>query len=261
MTLTEQATSFSKYICKKAGKHLLDNFHKTKVVSYKGEKSNLVTDIDKHTEKLISTEIRKEFPNHDIICEEGTEFFSGSKYKWHVDPLDGTVNYVHGLPLFSTTVGLEADGQVICGAVYNPSTSELYYAALGKGSYKNNEKLQVSKEKNLESSFLVTGFPYGDKLRKANLKLFTRFVKKGIPVRRLGSAALDLCFVAAGIFDGFWEMGLCSWDMAAGSLIATEAGATVTNFNGKKLELSEGQVVASNGILHKTILSMLNKKG
>lgn len=229
-------------------------------IDYKG-KINLVTEMDRRAERLIGRELRKAFPTHDLLAEENEgNVDHGAEYRWIVDPLDGTTNYAHGLPIYSVSIGLEYRGEMVVGVVYQPELGELFEAAKGWGSRLNGRRIGVSTETKLERSLLVTGFPYDmHETRADNLDHFRDFMKSARAVRRLGSAALDFCYVACGRFDGFWEIKLSPWDMAAGALICTEAGARVTNFAGGKFSVFGKEVVATNGKIHRAVLRTLRQ--
>ncbi len=242
---------------KKAGRILQDHLGRVKKVGYKGA-VNLVTEMDLLSEKIIVTEIRKLYPNHSILAEEKTHRQKDSPFRWIIDPLDGTTNYAHGYPIFCVSIGLEKDGEIILGVVYDPSRNELFVAEKGKGAHLNGRRIHVSPTLNLSQSLLATGFPYD--LRESpvnNFDHFQNFSMRVHAVRRTGSAALDLCYVAAGRFDGFWEMKLGPWDMAAGSLVVREAGGKVTDFLGHPIHLDGKQVLASNGKIHGEMIKTL----
>lgn len=248
---------------KEAGKVLTKYFYSQTELEVKFKsKNNPVTVADNETEKLIKNFILKSFPNDKIICEESCptvdELQKNLRY-WVIDPLDGTVNFTHKLPIFSISIGIIENCEVIEGVVYNPVSKDLYYAKKGYGAYKNGKKILVSKIKNLYNSLLVTGFPYyTHKNPKRVFKLFNKFATTAQAVRRLGSAALDLCMVAEGIFEGFWEENLQVWDVAAGSLIVKEAGGKVTDYFGGQNYLFGKTIVASNGKIHKQMLNIIN---
>ncbi|MCX7941082.1 MAG: inositol monophosphatase family protein [Elusimicrobiota bacterium] len=250
-------------LVKKAGQVLLQYFNSQKeiTVSFKS-KNNPVTIADKKSEEIIKNTILKKFPADKIICEETCptidKLQNNIRY-WVIDPLDGTVNFTHKLPIFCISIGIIENNEIIEGIVYNPATEDLYYAKKGCGAFKNNKKILVSKIKNLYNSLLVTGFPYyTHKNPKRVFKLFNKFATTAQAVRRLGSAALDLCMVAEGIFEGFWEENLQIWDVAAGSLIVKEAGGKVTDYYGKENYLFGKTIVASNGKVHKQMLKIIN---
>lgn len=224
-------------------------------ISNKEGINNLVTEADHASEKVIFEIIKSEFPDHFILSEEAGEIVSDSSYKWIIDPIDGTVNFAHGIPICCVSIGLELDGEMIMGAVYNPFINEFYFAQKGYGASLNDKRIYVSEETEVSKACLVTGFPYSF-LDHPNgpLDVFARMIRKGIPVRRLGSAAMDLCWVAAGRFDGFYEHKLQAWDSAAGFLIVQEAGGRVSDFTGKKYSPYQPHIVASNGKIHDELL-------
>ena len=239
----------------RAGGILKEYYGSNFQVSNKEGVNNLVTEADHAAEKAIMEIIRNDYPDHYILSEESGDMPTASSYKWIIDPLDGTVNFAHGLPLCCVSIGLEQDGEMLMGAVYNPFFDEFYFAQKGYGATLNNKNLQVSEEKKVEKACLVTGFPY-TYLDEPNgpLDVFSRLIRKGVPVRRLGSAAMDLCWVAAGRFDGFYEHKLHAWDSAAGFLIVQEAGGKVTDFSGALYSPYQPQIVATNGKIHEELL-------
>lgn len=242
-----------------AGHIMKDNFTKNYKISSKGEGNDLVTEIDKRCEAAIIAIIEKDFSDYEILSEEIGAIKRSSDYKWIIDPIDGTVNYAHGLPICCVSIGIEKSGEIIIGAVYNPFLEELYLAEKGKGATCNNEPISVSENDQLDTAFLVTGFPYVWKgAGKDPIRVFERLVRKGLPVRRLGSAALDLCWVASGKFDGFWEHHLNAWDSAAGFLIVEEAGGRVTDFEGNRYSPYQSQLLATNGKIHEQLLNTIN---
>ena len=221
---------------------------------------DLVTEVDLACERMIRALIAERHPGHDVLAEElgGPTGVERSRHCWIVDPLDGTTNFAHGLPIFCCTVALEIDGRLEVGAVYDPTRDELFTAQRGKGAYLNGARLQVSHTAALIDSLLVTGFPYAVEDEMAELAgLFAAFLGRARAVRRLGSAALDICYVAAGRMDGFWEQGLNAWDIAAGVLLVREAGGTVTGLDGGPFELRTGRIVASNGPIHGQMLDVV----
>ncbi|HNB82686.1 MAG TPA: inositol monophosphatase family protein [Chitinophagaceae bacterium] len=222
--------------------------------------NNLVTEVDKKSEDAIIEIIRSDFPEHFILSEEVGELSTGSNYKWIIDPIDGTVNFAHGIPICCISIGLEVDGIIEMGAVFNPFMRELFFAEKGKGAFLNNKPLQVSQNQNIESACLVTGFPYKwASIDIDPIPVFERFIRKGLPVRRLGSAALDLCWVAAGRFDGFWEYNLNPWDIAAGYLIVEEAGGRISNFKGEPYSVYHKETLATNGKIHEQMLELIRQ--
>jgi myo-inositol-1(or 4)-monophosphatase len=221
--------------------------------------NNLVTEADHASEKAIIDTIKEDFPDHFILSEEAGEIATDSEYKWIIDPIDGTVNYAHGIPLCCVSIGIEYKGSMVMGAVYNPFIKEFFLAEKGKGATLNGEPISVSGERDILKACLVTGFPYTYiNLPNGPLEAFARFIKQGIPVRRLGSAAMDLCWVAAGRFDGFYEHKLQAWDSAAGFLIVEEAGGKITDFKGDYYSPYQPHIVATNGKIHDDILKWIN---
>lgn len=228
--------------------------------------NNPVTEADLAAEKAIFDVIKADYPDHFILSEEAGEVNpdshrDNSEYKWIIDPIDGTINFANGIPLCCVSIGLEHNGALMMGAVYNPLMNELYFAQKGFGASLNDKKISVSYKSDFQKSCLVTGFPY-TYLDSENgpLQAFERLVRKGIAVRRLGSAALDLCWVAAGRFEGFYEHKLNPWDNAAGILIVQEAGGKVTGFDGEKHKVYQPDLVATNGIIHDELLKAVNNK-
>ena len=228
-------------------------------ISEKEGVNNLVTEADHASEKAIFEVIKNDFPDHFILSEEAGEIVMDSSYKWIIDPIDGTVNFAHGVPLCCVSVGVEQDGQMILGAVYNPFFREFFFAQRGYGATLNDKKIQVSKETSVAKACLVTGFPYSY-LDQPNgpLQVFDKLIRAGVPVRRLGSAAIDLCWVAAGRFDGFYEHKLQAWDSAAGFLIVEEAGGRVSDFTGQRYSPYQPHIVATNGKIHDELLGVIN---
>lgn len=227
-------------------------------IYHKGE-IDLVTDVDRQSEAYLISEIRKRFPDHGIIAEESGGSPGSGCCMWYLDPLDGTVNFAHGLPIFAVSIGYAEAGRMRLGVVYDPIHEELYTAELGRGAWLNGEPIRVSNAQELDQSLLVTGFPYDIRTNPANnLELYNRFSLRSMGVRRLGSAALDLCYLAAGRLDGFWEIRLQPWDLAAGGLIAQEAGATVTAIDGQPDYLGElPSVLASTPRVHAQMLAVI----
>jgi len=216
--------------------------------------------MDREAERLIVDRLRAAFPDHTIITEEGEDFTTSSPYRWFIDPLDGTTNYAHGYPVFSVSIALEVDGEVNLGIVYAPYLNELFMAERGKGATLNEKPIHVSRTDKLNASLLATGFPYDIRHSKENnLNHFCNFALKAQAIRRGGSAALDLCYVACGRFDGYWELKLKPWDVAAGVLIVKEAGGCVTDLEGGRFDILSGDVVASNGRIHEEMLEVLKR--
>lgn len=246
------------FIAKEAGGVIREGFGKNFSIEFKTNESNLVTEIDQKSEKLIKDFIAKEFPSHGILAEESGSTEGSSEYLWVIDPLDGTTNFAHGLPIFSVSIGVQKNGETICGVVYDVMRDCLYSAELGNGAYSNNQKINVNKNDNLKRSVLVTGFPYDISENPNNaIERFSSFLRNSRAVRRLGSAAIDLCYVACGVFEGYWEVSLHPWDMCAGKLIVEEAGGVVTNFKNEPINIYSKQILASNGYIHNEMLEIL----
>jgi myo-inositol-1(or 4)-monophosphatase len=243
-----------------AGGILLSEFAHPAKISYKGE-VDIVTQADRKSEEAIVTRLRSHFPKHAIVAEEGSGFESDSRYRWHVDPLDGTTNFAHGYPCFAVSIGLEEDGELIAGVIYQPVTGELFTAAKGEGAYLNRKQIHVSKIERLATSLLATGFPSVKRARNPNIHYYWDFTLRSHGVRRDGSAALDLASVACGRFDGFWEFGLHSWDTAAGTLLVREAGGLVTVFSGQPYRPGDHEMLASNGRIHAEMRQLAGEIG
>lgn len=245
-------------LARQAGQILRAGYEQEHQVDYKGV-IDLVTEIDRQSEDYLLGEIRKSFPDHHILAEESGGSRDGED-QWYIDPLDGTVNYAHNIPFFSVSIAYASNGTMSLGAVYDPMRDEMFSAERGKGAHLNGRLLRVSRAVELQKSLLVTGFPYDAwDSEFANFDNFVKFSKLSRGVRRLGSAALDMCYVAAGRFDGFWELALNSWDVAAGGLICEEAGARVTNVYGDADYISPPQsVVATTPGIHARMLEGLN---
>jgi myo-inositol-1(or 4)-monophosphatase len=229
-------------------------------INQKDGLNNPVTEADLASEDLIISIIRAEFPDHYILTEEAGNLPTDSNYKWIIDPIDGTVNFAHLIPLCCVSIGVEKDGEVIMGAIYNPFIDEFYFAEKGKGAFCNDKPINVSSQKSVSLSCLVSGFPYTyvDEPNGA-LEVFARFVRAGVSVRRLGSAAMDLCWVACGRFDGYFEQSLKPWDSAAGFLLVNEAGGKVTNFEGDTYSPYDKKIIATNGTIHDELFEWLHK--
>lgn len=230
-------------------------------ISNKEGINNLVTEADHASEKAIIEVIQKEYPDHFILSEETGEIKTNSEFKWIIDPIDGTVNFANGIPLCCVSIGLEKHGEMLLGAVYNPIMNEFFYAQKGGGAYLNDKKITVSKESKVLKSCLVTGFPYTYMdAPNGPLQVFDKLIRKGVAVRRLGSAAIDLCWVAAGRFDGFYEHHLQAWDSAAGYLMVEEAGGKITDFEGNEYSPYQPHLLATNGKIHEELRKIINGK-
>lgn len=246
---------------KTGGDVLRQYYGKAKDIEYKAE-IDLVTHVDKRSEQLIVEWLSSRFPHHSILAEEGTEMQRSEEFRWVIDPLDGTTNYAHDYPLFGVSVALEQNSELIVGVVYNPVSEELFVAEKGNGSYLNGRKIQVSQVDKLRQALISTGFPYElFKNLDDAMSYFISFMKTAQGVRRDGSAALDLCYLAMGRTDGFWEQRLKPWDSAAGALIVLEAGGTVTDFHGKDFTIYGDELLASNGLIHDSMMAAIRDRG
>jgi myo-inositol-1(or 4)-monophosphatase len=241
-----------------AGELLVGELAGARRIAFKGAPTNLVTEMDARAEALILGRLRESFPGDAILSEEAGASAGTSERRWIVDPLDGTTNYAHGLPLFAVSIALEVRGVAVLGVVHDPVHGELYVAERGAGAFVNERKLAVSRAATLEESLLVTGFPYDIRVTKdTNLREYEAFCMRARGVRRMGSAVLYLAWVAAGRLDGYWELRTGPWDVAAGSVLVEEAGGRVTSIDGTPLDLDRPAVLASNGIIHEEMLEVL----
>jgi myo-inositol-1(or 4)-monophosphatase len=249
---------------KAAGKYARKNFGQLEVshISLKS-RNDFVTDVDKKSEELAIRQIRRRFPYDAVLAEEsGDHAGTGKKSdrRWIIDPLDGTTNFIHSVPIFCTSVALEEDGELFCGAIYLPMSKELFTAERGRGAFMNNHRIHVTRNFQSKDLLLATGFPYRiENNLDATMGLFKDFLLESAGVRRPGSAAIDLAYTACGKFDGFWEIDLKSWDVAAGALIVKEAGGIVTDFKGQEGYLASGNIIASNGRIHAWMLEKAQK--
>jgi len=246
-------------IARGAGEILKSADH-NRMADFKQNETDLVTEYDRQSEAFIVSELQAAFPAHAIYGEEGTRINSGAEYEWLIDPLDGTTNFAHGLPIFSIVLCLTQNGNPIVGVVYDPSRDELFTATLGGGAFLNNQSIQVSGRQPLARALLVTGFPYDVRTNPDNnLNRFANFAVRARAVRRLGSAAIDLAYVAAGRLDGYWEGRLNPWDVAAGALLVREAGGRVTNYDDETVPVPHLRLVASNGLIHSEMLQVIHE--
>jgi len=244
---------------KEGGAILMEYLGKVQSIDYKGE-INLVTEVDRRSEEVVMGIIKDSYPDHRILAEETGDSGESSSFKWIIDPLDGTTNYAHGYPCFCISLAIEHEGEVIYATVYDPVREELFTAEKGKGAYLNGKAIKVSSTQQLNQSLLCTGFPYDVRNDlNSNILHFRNFLLKTQAVRRDGSAALDLCYTATGRFDGFWEQKLFPWDVAAGSLLVTEAGGNLSNFKGENFSIYDKEIVASNGIIHNQMIEVLRR--
>lgn len=243
---------------REAGRYLLGMSRKNLRVDFKG-RIDPVTEADTGAERLIIKAIRRSFPDDDILTEETADQRRSSRRRWIIDPLDGTTNFSHGFPFWCVSIAFEERGRVEAGVVYSPVLGELFTARRGQGAFLNGRRIRVSRQTRLDRSLLATGFPYDvHTSRSDNLAYFRRFIKRAQAVRRPGSAAMDLAYVACGRFDGFWEMKLKPWDMAAASLIVEEAGGRVTDFSGGGFSIYKPECLASNGRVHRTMVETID---
>jgi myo-inositol-1(or 4)-monophosphatase len=253
----EKRSAIARQAAFKAGKILKDLFGKADTIAKKGE-IDLLTEADIQSEKVILNLIKSHFPGDDILAEEAGESIHGSGYLWIIDPLDGTTNFAHSFPFFAVSIALRAEDEVVAGLVFNPYYNELYEAQRGKGAFLNGNPIMVSGVRDLRESLLATGFPYSIyKDPRRVMDLFERMVVKAQGIRRPGSAALDLCYVASGRMDGFWEEGLQPWDTAAGSLIVEEAGGRVGDYTGAAYSPFQKSIVASNPHIFEKMLDII----
>jgi myo-inositol-1(or 4)-monophosphatase len=240
-------------ISREAGALLLEYFRAHVKIEYKGD-VDLVTVADRASEKLIVERVRAAWPGHDIVGEEGTRQESGADFRWYIDPLDGTTNFAHGYPVFCVSMGLEHKGEMVAGVLYDPTRDELFAAEKGKGAYLNGAAIHVSQTKQLCESLLATGFPSHKRHKNPNIHFYHEITLHSHGVRRAGSAALDLANVACGRYDGFWEFNLNPWDTSAGTLLVTEAGGTVTRYDGSKWRMDSKETLATNGLIHEELM-------
>ncbi len=251
--------NFAIETAREAGQILLEKFGRKINVTKKGD-INLVTEADLASEKLIIERIKSYYPKHAILAEESGDAVlmeGANTWKWIIDPLDGTTNYAHGYPCFCVTIALEHDGEIIIGVTFDPTRNELFAAEKGRGATLNGKPIRVSDTEQLSESLIVTGFPYDFKQKENFSRHLTDFLLHSRGVRRDGSAAIDMAYVACGRFDGFWEEGLNPWDVAAGYLLIEEAGGQVTYYNGEKYNIYSPPICGSNGLIHREMLEVL----
>jgi myo-inositol-1(or 4)-monophosphatase len=243
-----------------AGRLLRDELSGARHIAYKGSPTNLVTEMDQRAEALILERIRRAFPDDAILAEEQGAATGRSGRRWIVDPLDGTTNYAHGLPLFGVSIALESARRLVLGVVYDPARDELFVAERGGGATLNDAPIRVSATGALEQSLLVTGFPYNIReTADTNLAEYAAFSLRARAVRRLGSAVIDLAYVACGRFDGYWELRLGAWDVAAGAVLVEEAGGRITGIDGGALDVDAPTLLATNGMIHDVMLEALKE--
>ena len=241
-------------IARESGALLAHFFERRIGFELKGE-HDLVTEADRASEKLIVERLRTHFPSHSIVAEEGGGVSNPSEYRWYVDPLDGTTNFAHGFPVFNVTLGLEQQGEMIAGVIYDPTRNEMFAAEKGAGAWLNNRRIRASQATRLEDSLVATGFPSIKRHKNVNVHFYYQLAMLSHGVRRAGAAALDLAYVAAGRLDAFWEFGLNPWDMAAGILLVAEAGGRCTDMNGRPVVMRGPHLLADNGRIHDQIVT------
>jgi myo-inositol-1(or 4)-monophosphatase len=254
------ATRFVCRLALDAGAVLKDGFSKPRRVTLKG-RIDPVTQYDLKAERLITQRIARHYPDHEILTEEGSATGTKSEYCWIIDPLDGTVNFAHGFPVYCVSIALQYRGATITGAVCDPERKELFWSSQGTRSYLNRRVIAVSREKQLERALLATGFAYDiGTARRNNLGLFARMARKAQGIRRPGSAALDLCWLACGRIDGFWELKLHPWDTAAATLIVTNAGGKISRIDGRPYSVFDKDLLATNGLIHPAMRKVLSRR-
>jgi len=250
---------FAVDLAREAGILLKNRLNEKHVVDYKGE-INIVTEADRMSEALIVKRIYENYPLHDILTEESEGIDRGAEFRWIIDPLDGTTNYAHGYPVFCVSIALEYRGCIDLGVIYNPMLDEMFVAVNGQGAFLNDMRISVSPTTDISKSLLATGFPYDIRNNSNNnINYFSRMAQNAQAIRRAGSAALDMAYVASGRFDGFWELKLMPWDMAAGSLLILEAGGVITELFGDTFHLRSEHVLATNGKIHHKMIHILKK--
>jgi len=242
-----------------AGELLRRDYHSLGEVRFKGE-INLVTESDHASQALIFDRLSRRFPGHDFLAEEGLRELSGAEFRWVFDPLDGTTNFAHRFPVFCVSIGLAHQGRLVCGIVHNPMSGETFRGETGEGAWLDGRGIRVSTIADVGRSLLATGFSYDIRETRANIAEHDRVILRAQGVRRCGSAALDLCGVACGRFDGFWELRLSPWDTAAGAVIVAAAGGKITDFEGRPVDIYHPEVVATNGLIHPALLEVLNQR-
>src|ERR1019366_8089971 len=255
MEIMTDYLSAASEIAREAGALIAELSNQPLEIKYK-RRSDLFTGAARRPEALIVGHLRQRFPDHAIVAEEGGNHQSSSDYCWYVDPLDGTTNYAHGFPVYCVTLGLAYRGEVVAGVFYDPTRNEMYRVERGAGAYVNDQRLHVSPIENLSESLVATGFPPFADNHDLNVQFYFRFTELSHGIRRAGSAALDLCWVAAGRYEGFWELKLNPWDKAAGTLVVTEAGGRISDVRGGDFNLLGDDVFASNGLVHGQMLEV-----
>lgn len=260
MTPTElkTLTAFAIDLAQEAGAIVKKGFNRVRRIKYKG-RIDPVTEFDLKSERHITRRIKRAYPDHALLAEEGSALTATSDYRWVVDPLDGTVNFAHAFPVYCVSVGLEYRGEIVAGAVYDPERDELFWSARGGKAYLNRKPIAVSNVNRMDRALVATGFSYDvATARRNNLGLFARMARKAQGVRRPGSAAIDLCWLASGRIDGFWELKLHPWDTAAASLILKNAGGRISRIDGRPFSIYDNDLLASNGHVHRAMMTVLN---
>jgi myo-inositol-1(or 4)-monophosphatase len=245
-------------IARESGALLATYFERRVAFELKGD-FDLVTEADRASERLVVERLRSHFPSHSIVAEEGGNHEGNSGYRWYVDPLDGTTNFAHSYPIYNVTMGLEHDGEMLAGVVFDPSRQEMFSAERGSGAYLNNRRIRVSKVKRLEDSLVSTGFPSRKRHLNVNIHFYHQMAMATHGVRRGGSAAIDLAYVACGRLDAFWEFGLNPWDMAAGTLLITEAGGRCSDMKGGVHTIKSPHLLTDNGAIHQQTLELFGE--
>lgn len=245
------------FIARKAGEMLKENIDSSAEIHFKGV-VDLVTDYDNQAQRIIFDHLSACFPEHDFMGEEGLSRDKGREFRWIIDPLDGTTNYAHGFPVFCVSIALEREGEVILGIIHDPMREEMFSAVKGKGALLEGKEIRVSAVDDLDKSLVATGFPYDIRESEVNnIDHFNHFLVRVQAIRRCGSAAMDLCYVACGRFDGFWELKLHPWDVAAGALIVQEAGGRITDFRKQEFSIFGSEILATNGLIHDQMVEVL----
>ncbi len=260
-TANSEFLDFAIKLAKNTGKIQMSYFGNISSIDNKSSKIDLLTEADKKSEDYIINELKHKYPTHSILSEECGFINNNSKYKWIIDPLDGTTNFVHNLPIFAVSIALQKNDRTICAVVYNPAADKCFFTYENQPAYLNNKTIKITNTDNINNCLLATGFPYlHDERYDLSFKIFKEFYDITRGLRRLGAAALDLCFVAMGRFDGFYEYELNPWDTCAGAFIVKQAGGIVTDWDNNNLDIYNGRILATNGKIHKSMSNILNKK-
>lgn len=256
----EKYLKAAKRAAQKAGQFLKESIDSAQEITFKGS-VDLVTNLDKQSQSMIFKYLSDSFPGHDFLAEEGLSEEKGAEFRWIIDPLDGTTNYAHKFPIFTVSIALEKESKAVLGVIYDPMREEMFTALKGEGAFLNERKIGVSSVDDLDKSLVATGFPYDLRASDVNnINHFNNFVTRVQAIRRCGSAAMDLCYVACGRLDGFWELKLQPWDMAAGALIVEEAGGQISDFLGREFTIYDTEILASNGLIHGQMIDVLQLK-